>query len=133
MLSLGQTPGEPVILKGNQAVVAGQLGVSADTLLVLLNSGATGNFIDQDYVSSQRLETTRYASPQQLTLFNGSPTSLGPIEEYVEEDIVVAGVKGKAKFGVTRLSRVSLVLGYPWLKEQRVVLDSGRSTITSSK
>ena len=29
MSSLRQTPGEPVILKGNQAVVAGQLGVSA--------------------------------------------------------------------------------------------------------
>ena len=63
MSSLGQTPGEPVILKGNQAVVAGQLGISADTLLVLLDSAATGNFIDQDYVSSQRLETTCYASP----------------------------------------------------------------------
>ena len=46
---------------------------------------------------------------------------------------MVAGVKGKAKFGVTRLSGVSLVLGYPWLKEQRVVLDFGRSTITSSQ
>ena len=99
-----------MILKGNQAVVAGQLGVSANTLLVLLDSGATGNFINQDYVSSQQLETT-----DNLSLFDGSPTSLGPIEEYVDEEILVAGVKGRAKFGDTHLSGVLLVLGYPWL------------------
>ena len=112
-----------MILEGIQAVVAGQLGFSAATVPALLDPGATGNFIDQEYVSFELIQMTHYSQPRQLTLLNRSPTSSGPIKEFIEEEISVAGVKGRAKFDVTRLSGLSLVLGYSWLKEQRVVLD----------
>jgi len=48
----------------------------------------------------------------------------------VEEDLEVIGQVSQAKFDVTRLSGVDIVLGYNWLKSLRVIIDFGRLAIS---
>ena len=122
--------GEPCILNEKQAVVAGQLGSSSDEVRILLDSGATNNFIDQDFVNSRNLKSIRYCLPKRLTLFDGEPTSAGPIISFVKESLVVAKYSSQAKFDVTRLSGVQIVLGYSWLKENAVIINFDRRVVS---
>ncbi len=50
------TSGEPFSPNKKQAVVAGQLG-SSQKVMVVLDSGATYNFIGEGVVDSRRLKT----------------------------------------------------------------------------
>jgi transposase InsO family protein len=121
--------GERSLLKDGQAVVAGQLGKTNTEVRILVDTGATGCFINQAFVDLHQLTTQVHDNPLKLTLFDGQPSSAGEIKEYVEDCLQVIGLASKVKFDVTRLSGVDIVLGFSWLKLHRVVIDFGRLTI----
>jgi transposase InsO family protein len=121
--------GEPVLLKESQAVVAGQLGAARENVRVLLDTGATGCFINQGFVDSRQIKTQVHDTPRPLTLFDGTPSSAGAIREFVEEDLHVIGQDTQVKFDVTLLSGVDIVLGYSWLKSRRAIIDFGHLSI----
>ena len=120
-----QVPGGPFIMQGDQAVVAGRLGLDPHPILVLLDSGASESYIDVEFAKSRRLSTIQFSQPRRLTLFDGQPSSAGPIVEYVRESLAIGDYSSKAEFSLTRLTGVHVVLGYRWLQSNNAIIHFG--------
>jgi len=93
------------------------------SIKALLDSGATGSFIDRDFVRSKGMNTRTLS--QNISVFNvdGSPNEAGQITEVVD---VVLHYKTHSKrmlLAVSRLGKQSLILGYDWLKNHNPKVD----------
>ena len=119
---------EPFVPNTNQAVVAGQLGDSFTKVSILLDLGASNNFIDQAFSNS--ISTTQFKKPRRITLFDGKPSSARPLREYVKDTLALGGVRSLAKFNVTILSGLDIVFGYSRLQENGAVLDFENLTVS---
>jgi hypothetical protein len=83
----------------------------------LLDSGATGLFLDSDYVRRQKLNTRELSHPIPVSNVDGTPNDGGPIRQVVD---VVLRYKQHAErviFAVTNLGNQTMILGLPWLRE----------------
>ncbi len=81
----------------------------------MIDSGATGIFIDETFCQNYKIPTVKRNRPIKLTLFNG--TSAGDITRQVKADLLIGDNKQALVFEVTKLSNFPIVLGLPWLKE----------------
>jgi len=82
----------------------------------LLDSGATGNFIDKDFVCTKGISTRSISRPIPVFNVDGSPNEAGQISEVVD---VVLRYKTHSKrtfLAVSNLGKQSMILGYTWLK-----------------
>jgi len=89
----------------------------------LLDCGATGSFINRDFVHSKGMNTQTLS--QNISVFNvdGSPNKAGQITEVID---VVLRYKTHSKrmlLAVSRLGKQSLILGYDWLKDHNPKID----------
>jgi len=89
----------------------------------LLDCGATGSFIDRDFVRSKGMNT--WTLSQNISVFNvdGSPNEAGQITEVVD---VVLHYKTHSKrmlLAISGLGKQSLILGYDWLKNYNPKID----------
>ena len=79
---------------------------------VLLNSGATGNFIDKDFVRTKGISTRNISRPIPVFNVDGSPNEAGQISEVVD---VVLRYKTHSKrmlLAVSNLGKQSMILSY---------------------
>jgi hypothetical protein len=93
------------------------------TITALLDSGASGMFIDTDYVKEQKLNTRRLSRPIPVNNVDGTPNEAGPIEEIVDVILRYETHTEQTKFVVTRLGGQQMLLGLPWLKEHNPEID----------
>jgi len=89
----------------------------------LLDSRATGSFINQDFVHSKGMNVRTLS--RNIPVFNvdGSPNETGQISKIVD---VVLRYKTHSKrmlLAVSRLGKQSLILGYDWLKDHNPKID----------
>lgn len=99
----------------------------------LLDSGATDNFIDPSFVSSQSLLTKPLPIPIQLFLFDGSIAANGPITRYAELPVQFPHAPHQQiiRFLVTPLEKsASAVLGLRWLTQINPVIDWKERLVT---
>ena len=93
------------------------------SLNALLDSGATGLFINADFVRAHRLTE----KPLQVTIpvFNvdGTPNDAGGVKSVVDLILRFRDHTERATFAVTNLGHQDMVLGYPWLKEHNPDVD----------
>jgi predicted aspartyl protease len=89
----------------------------------LVDSGATGLFIDQEYVKSNQIPTTKL--PQPILVFNvdGTANTEGSISEVAELLLRYNSHSKRALFCVTGLGRQNLILGHTWLKDHNPEVD----------
>jgi predicted aspartyl protease len=89
----------------------------------LVDSGATGLFIDREYVKSNQIPTTKL--PQPIPVFNvdGTANTEGSISEVAELLLRYNGHSKRALFCVTGLGRQNLILGHTWLKDHNPEVD----------
>jgi len=82
----------------------------------LLNSGATGNFIDRDFVRTKGINTQSISRPILVYNVDGSPNKTGQISEVVD---VVLHYKTHSErtLTVSSLGRQNMILSYTWLKD----------------
>lgn len=80
----------------------------------MVDSGATGIFIDKDFCRRFGITTYKRKRPIYLTLFNGSDA--GDITHQAKGTIVIDNNEQDLIFEVTQLSTYPIVLGLPWLK-----------------
>jgi len=80
----------------------------------LLDSGATGSFIDRDFVRSKGMNTRTLS--RNILVFNvdGSPNETGQISEVVDS---------LREDAVSGLEKQSLILSYNWLKDHNPKID----------
>jgi len=84
---------------------------------VLLDSGATGNFIDRDFVQTKGINIQSISRPIPVYNVDGSPNEAGQISEVVD---VVLHYKTHSKrmlLAVSSLEKQNMILDYTWLKD----------------
>jgi len=83
----------------------------------LLDSGATGNFIDKDFVRAKGISIWNVSRPILVFNVDGSPNEAGQISKVVD---IVLHYKTHSKrmlLAISNLGRQSMILSYTWLKD----------------
>jgi hypothetical protein len=84
---------------------------------VLVDCGATGLFIDMEYVHLNNLSTCHLTSPMTVYNINGTANEAGAITEIVDVILRYKGHAERTQFAVTSLGKQSMILGFTWLRE----------------
>ena len=81
----------------------------------LLDTGATGLFIDEPYVDEMKF--TRCKLPRSIPVYNidGTLNENGSVKEYVDLIVRFGDHTERARFYITALGGDALVIGHPWL------------------
>ena len=83
----------------------------------LIDCGATGEFIDHEFVQAHELRT--YQLPHPIGLYNAdeSPNEIRKITEAIDLVVQYKGHKSWSKFYVLSVSHKAIILGHTWLAE----------------
>ena len=95
----------------------------------LVDCGATGQFIDQDYVWKHRLSTQKLTRPIPVFNVDGTRKEAGSIKEVVNAILRFEEHTEQTTFAVTSLGSQAVILGFTWLEEHnpRSIGRPGRS------
>ena len=83
----------------------------------LVDCGATGQFMDRDYVEQNRLTTRKLQCAIPVFNVDGSPNEAGSITEIVDAILHYNGHTERTSFAVTSLGKQDIILGFTWLRE----------------
>ena len=97
---------------------------------VLIDSGASGNFVDQRFCVDHDITTTRLEEPIPVRNADGTQNRGGPIEDFIDVWLEIqteaqnSGHKERLRLEVTQLGvTYNVILGYPWLQEHNPTID----------
>jgi hypothetical protein len=99
----------------------------------LLDCGATGLFIDTEYVKWKRLTVRNLARPIPVYNVDGTLNEAGAISGIVDVVLRYKGHTERAQFAVTGLGKQDLILGYTWLREHNLEVDWQTNTVKMSR
>ena len=99
----------------------------------LLDSGAGGKFIDQNFVLRNNIRMYKLAKP--ITVYNvdGTENKTGMITWYVDVNLQIGNRTTSTKLLVTGLGCQKIILGFPWFKEQNPEINWETETLTWQK
>jgi len=83
----------------------------------LLDSRATGNFIDRDFVGTKGINTRSISRPIPVYNVDGSPNEVGQISEVVDVVLCYKTHSKRTLLAVSSLGKQNMILGYTWLKD----------------
>jgi hypothetical protein len=89
----------------------------------LLDSGATGMFIDREYVKANHLNTQSLSRPIPVRNVDGTPNEAGSVTEMVELVLKYKNHSEKAFFAVTGLGWQNVIMGHSWLRKHNPDID----------
>ena len=89
----------------------------------LLDSGATGSFIDRNFIRSKGINTWTLLCNIPVFNVNGSPNEAGQISEVVDVLLRYKTHSERMLLAVSGLGKQSLILGYNWLKDHNPKID----------
>jgi len=89
----------------------------------LLDSRATGSFIDRDFVCSKEINTRTLL--RNILVFNvdGSPNEAGQISKVIDVLLCYKTYSERMLLAISGLGKQSLILGYNWLKNHNPKVD----------
>jgi hypothetical protein len=99
----------------------------------LLDSGATGLFLDSDYVRQERMSTRELSRPIPVSNVDGTPNGAGPIHQVVDTVLRYKGHTERVIFAVTNLGGQKMILGLPWLREHNPEVDWNSGEVKMSR
>ena len=82
---------------------------------ILVDSGATNNFIHPRLVKRLSLGTNQLEKPKKVWNVDGTTNRGGELTHYVDLEVKTGNEKQKMRFLITDLGDDDLILGYPWL------------------
>ena len=85
--------------------------------MALLDTGAGGVFIDQNFVRTQKLETRKLPRPLEAYNVDGTKNKKGTITDYVDLKLKIGDKTTISRFMVAGLGKQKVILGFPWFKE----------------
>lgn len=84
----------------------------------LIDSGAGGKFMDQNYAKKMGLPIHKLDKPLTARNVDNTENKLGKITSYVELDLTIYGRTRRTRFMLIGLGKQRIILGFPWLNEQ---------------
>ena len=81
----------------------------------LLDSGATGMFINRTFVQKHQLETTPLPQPILVRNVDGSPNENGSVTEEVHITLCFGRHSERAHLAVANLGQQTVIIGHSWL------------------
>jgi len=93
------------------------------TVKVLLDSGATGMFVDRRFAEKHGFRMDKLEKPLIVMNVDGSNNSGGRITHEVECNVYYKGHQERMKFDVCNLGRTDVILGMPWLSAHNPEID----------
>jgi len=100
---------------------------------ILLDTGATENFIDQTTVDKLRLGTKRIPYARPVYNVDGTLNRAGSITKACDLLITQGNKKERTRFFVTNLGRDRMLFGYPWFKKFNPDIDWEKSELKGPK
>jgi hypothetical protein len=82
---------------------------------ILVDSGATDNFIDPRLIKRLGLGTQKLERPKKIWNIDGTNNKAGLIQDYVDLEVRTGDKEKQMRFLITDLGLEDLILGYPWL------------------
>ena len=83
---------------------------------VMIDSGATGNYMNPDFKAHLGLLGIKKAQPEPISGLNGENLGSHLSEESGLVHMAVLGYQEQINFNVTPLGQYNVVLGIPWLR-----------------
>jgi hypothetical protein len=99
------------------------------TELALIDSGAGGNFIDEETVTKLQLARTELRRPIVVRNVDGSRNNNRLITHRVYIDATIAGRKQPLGLLITRIGKQNIILGLPWLNKENPDIDWHAGTL----
>ena len=89
----------------------------------LLDSGAGGTFIDQNYTRKMNYELMKMEKPVKAYNVNRTENKKGTIKYFVSLEFSLKGKDFKEWLYVTGLRKQKVILGFPWLKKNNLEIN----------
>ena len=83
----------------------------------LIDSGAEGKFIDQNYARTLGVKQTALKEPIKVLNVDGTWNKRGIITHYMELDLLIENRIKRQRLYITGLGKQKIILGFTWLKE----------------
>ena len=99
----------------------------------LLDTGAGGKFIDQNFVLANNIRTHALEKP--ITVYNvdGTKNKKGTITRYVDLNLRIGDKITDTQLMVTGLGKQKIILGFPWFKEMNPEINWEKGTLNWTK
>jgi len=81
----------------------------------MVDTGATGDFIDQDFITREKLPTHKLSQPIRVYNMDGTLNEARTIREVVDVIMTYERHSERILLAVTRLGKQSMILGFTWL------------------
>jgi len=100
---------------------------------ILLDTGATENFIDQTTIDKLRLGTKRLPYSQAVYNVDGTMNRAGTITRACDLLVTQGNKKEQTRFYITNLGRGRMLFGYPWFRKFNPDIDWEKSKLRGPK
>ena len=94
----------------------------------LLDSGAGGEFIDQNYAKTLGQPLENLEKPIPAINVDGTINKKGTIKHYINLELEVFGQPQTIRLLVTGLGKQKILLGFPWLQKNNPLINWQTST-----
>jgi Retroviral aspartyl protease len=112
----------------NSISVPINIGSSKQTIETLIDSGAGGLFIDQNY--AKNFDINYLDEPVKAYNVDGTENKRGTIKAYINLEFSLGEQKFKEQFYVTGLGKQKIILGFPWLHKYNPIIDCKKGEVT---
>ena len=99
----------------------------------MVNTGATGNFINQDFVTNNKLPTHKLSEPIPVHNVDGTLNEASSIREVVDMVMTYQRHSERILLAVTQLSKQSMILGMTWLRRHNPEIDFRPATVKMTR
>jgi len=109
----------------------------------MVDTGATGDFIDQDFVTQAKLPTRKLSQPIPVYNVDGTFNEAGSIRKVVNMIMTYDRHSERILLAVTRLGKQSMILGFTWLDKHNPEInfcarsvkmtDASRAAVSAAK
>ena len=97
----------------------------------LIDSGAKGaSFINSKFVQENQIPTKRLSRPIPIQNVDGTVNKAGEIERYLKVSMEVYGKTCEVTLLETSLGQETVILGYPWLRQENPNIDWKQHKLT---
>jgi len=95
----------------------------------LVDSGASGNFIDNAYAEASKIPTQQKATPRRVLTMHGSEVTGGPVTHDAQVHLKINHHEEDIRLHCITIGNAPVILGLPWLKFHNPVIEWKNHTV----